>query len=75
MKEENHKVAELPKNGTGFEASPQEKAVKLDLDEAQFPNVNQNMGRNYSWVLHIPGKIIISSSVASSKLCRLESYF
>lgn len=31
---------ELPKNVTGFDASPQKKSVKLDLDEGKFSNVN-----------------------------------
>lgn len=31
---------ELPKNVTGFDASPQKKSVKLDLDEGKFSNGN-----------------------------------
>lgn len=69
---------ERPKNGTGFEAPPQEEAVKFDLDEGQFPNVNQTKEETilefYTFLEISFGKLIISL-VDSIKLCRIVSYF
>lgn len=79
MKEINKVAEELPKNGTGFEAPPQEEAVKLDLHEGQFPDVNQTKKETileFFTILEISfGKLIISSLIACIKLCRVVSYF
>lgn len=79
MKEDTNEVAEMPKNGTGFEEPPQEQVVNLDLDEGQFPEVNQRKEETvlefYTLVEITFGKLTISSLVTSVKMYRLVSHF
>lgn len=46
---------ELPMNSTGFDACPQERYVKLDLDEGKYSDVNQTKEKYIP--LHIPGNL------------------
>lgn len=51
---------ELPRNGTGFDVSPQEESVELDLDEGKFsPDKGGIYSFTYSWKFILENLLLV----------------